>query len=223
MEGRITAITRQKHDKARASIYIDEAFAFGVNEQTIEQFRLRKGDHIDQPRYAEIIEFDHFIDAKRLALSFLNYRARSEKEIRDRMKREEIEEAVVERVLAFLAEYGLVNDGTWAKAYVNDKLMRKPVSARQLEVGLAQKGVPKAVIAETIADLNARQSDAERALEAAQKRWPRILRTESDPKKRKQKLYTFLTARGFTFDLIAKVYSSLVPTDGDLESFDDSV
>ena len=213
MEGRITAITRQKHDNARASIFMDGAFAFGLNEQTIEQFRLRKGDHLDEARYAEIIEFDHFIDAKRLALSFINYRARSEKEIRDRLKCEELEEAVIERVLGFLAEYGLVNDGAWARAFVNDKLMRKPVSARQLAFGLGQKGVPKTVIAETLAELDAKQSDQERATLAAEKRWPRIVRTEADPKKRKQKLYTFLAQRGFSFETISGVYAALSPND----------
>jgi len=33
MEGRITAIKRQKKDFARASIFLDEEFAFGVCDQ----------------------------------------------------------------------------------------------------------------------------------------------------------------------------------------------
>ena len=213
MEGTITALLRQKNDKARASLYLDEAFAFGLNDQTVEQFRLRKGDYIDQELHSKIIDFDYFVDAKRIALAFLNYRARSEKEIRDRLKREEIPEEVVTRVIAFLGEYGLVNDGTWAKAFVNDKLNRKAVSARQLESGLAQKGVSKEVIAETIAELNATQSDEDRAMQAAEKRWPRILRTEIDPKKQKQKLYTFLAGRGFSFDIIQLTYKRIAPDD----------
>ena len=48
MEGRITSIQRQKKDSSRASIFLDEEFAFGVCDQTVEQFRLRKGDYIDR-------------------------------------------------------------------------------------------------------------------------------------------------------------------------------
>ncbi len=209
MEGRITAITRQKNDKARASLYLDEAFAFGLNDQTVEQFRLRKGDYIDSELHQQIVDFDYFVDAKRIALAFLNYRARSEKEIRDRLKREEIPEEVMTRVILFLGENGLVNDGAWAKAFVNDTLHRKPVSSRQLEFGLKQKGVSKEVIEETLAELNRSESDEDRALQAAEKRWPRILRSEADPKKQKQKLYTFLAGRGFGYDTIKVVGNKL--------------
>jgi regulatory protein len=209
MEGRITAITRQKNDKARASLYLDEAFAFGLNDQTVEQFRLRKGDYIDRELHEQIVDFDYFVDAKRIALAYLNHRSRSEKEIRDRLKREDIPEEVTLRVISFLGEHGLVNDGAWAKAFVNDKLHRKPVSSRQLAFGLAQKGVAKEVIAETLAELNATETDEDRAMQAAEKRWPRILRTESNPKKQKQKLYTFLAGRGFGYEVIESVWKKL--------------
>ncbi len=209
MEGRITSIVRQKKDTARASIFIEEAFAFGVCDQTVERFRLRKGDYIDRELYDKITEFDHEIEAKRIALHYLNYRARSEKEIRERLTKEDIPEPVVHRVLEFLKEYNFVDDEAWSNAFVNDRLARKPVASRQLAFGMAQKGVPAAIIEETISKLNATESDEDRAKQAAQKRWPRILRTENDPKKQKQKLYTFLASRGFAFEVIDEVFRKL--------------
>jgi regulatory protein len=211
MEGKITSIQRQKNDKRRASIFLDEEFAFGVCDQTIEEFRLRKGDYIDRELFDKISDFDYFIEAKRIALSYLNHRARSEKEIRERLHREDIPEVIIGRVIDFLREMKLVDDEAWSRAFVNDKLIRKPISSKQLAFGLAQKGVDKETIAETIADLNAKQSDAERAMEAAEKRWPRIVRTESDPRKQQQKLYTFLAARGFDFNTVKDVYRKLAP------------
>ncbi|MDP4200430.1 MAG: RecX family transcriptional regulator [Bacteroidota bacterium] len=209
MEGKITSIQRQKNDSARASIFLDEAFAFGVCDQTVEEFRLRKGDYIDRELFEKISEFDYFISAKRIAIAYLNYRARSEKEIRDRLSKEDIPTAITDRVLDFLREQHLVNDEHWSRAFVNDKLVRKPVSSRQLAFGLAQKGVGKEVIAETLAELNARESDEDRAQQAAEKRWPRILKAEADPRKRKQKLYTFLAGRGFSFETIETVYAKI--------------
>jgi regulatory protein len=209
VEGKITSIVRQKNDSSRASIFLDEEFAFGVCDQTVEEFRLRKGDYVDRELFEKITEFDYFISAKRIAIAYLNYRARSEKEIRERLSKEDIPSAITERVLEFLREQHLVNDESWSRAFVNDKLVRKPVSSRQLAFGLAQKGVEKDVIAEAIAELNARESDEERALRAAEKRWPRILKSESDPRKRKQKLYTFLAGRGFSFQTIDEVYKKV--------------
>ena len=213
MEGRITSIERQKGDKSRASIFLEEEFAFGLNDQTVEQFRLRKGDYVDPELHGKIVDFDYWVDAKRIALAYLSYRARSEKEIRDRLKREDIPEEMIARVVAFLGENGLVDDGAWSKAFVNDKLHRKPVSARQLEYGLLQKGVAKEVIEQTISELNATETDEDRALQAAQKRWGRIVRSETDPRKQKQKLYTFLAGRGFDFEVIERVYTNLARED----------
>lgn len=208
MEGKITSIQRQKNDSARASIFLDDEFAFGVCDQTIEEFRLRKGDYIDRELFEKISAFDYFVSAKRIAIAYLNYRARSEKEIRERLSKEDIPSAITERVLEFLREQHLVNDENWSRAFVNDKLVRKPVSSRQLAFGLAQKGVGKDVIAETLAELNARESDDDRALQAAEKRWPRIAK-EADPRKRKQKLYTFLAGRGFSSQTIDEVYKKV--------------
>jgi regulatory protein len=209
MEGRITSIQRQKKDSTRASIFLDDEFAFGVCDRTVEQFRLRKGDYLDRELFEKITEFDYGIEAKRIALHYLNYRARSEKEIRERLEKEDIPDAIVVRVLEFLKENKLVDDEAWSQAFVNDKLARKPVSSKQLAYGLAQKGVPKAVIEETISNLNETETDETRAMQAAEKRWPRILRSESNPRKQKQKLYTFLAARGFEFGTIDAVYKKI--------------
>lgn len=209
MEGKITSIVRQKNDKRRASVFLDEEFAFGVCDESVEQFRLRKGDYIDSELFQKITDFNYFVEAKRIALHFLNYRARSEKEIRERLQKEDIPQPIILRVLEFLKEQNFIDDAAWSKAFVNDKLVRKDVSSKQLAFGLAQKGVPKEVIEEAIASLHEAETDEARALRAAEKRWPRILRSEQDPKKREQKLYTFLASRGFGFDVIKKVINSL--------------
>lgn len=207
MIGKITSIVRQKGDKLRASIFIEEEFAFGVNEQTIEQFRLRKGDYLDPEKAEQIIDFDYWIDAKRIALKYLNHRARSEKEIRQRLEKEEIPEEIVLKVIEFLRSYDLVNDEQWSKFYTNDRLRRKLVSSKQVAMELKQKGIAADIIDKTIADLATTQSDEDRALEAARKRWPRLVR--EGPAKRKQKLFSYLAARGFSFDLIKSTYTKV--------------
>jgi len=209
MEGRITSIVRQKKDMTRGSVFIEGEFAFGVNEETVQHFRLRKGDYLESALYQEIVEFDFGVDAKRVALRYLNYRARSEKEIRERLAKEDIPEHIILRVLEFLKDHNFVNDEAWSKSFVNDKLSRKPVSSRQLEYGLKQKGVAKEIIEETIAELNATETDEERALKAGQKQWPKILRREDDPRKQKQKLYTFLAGRGFSYSVIEDVFRNI--------------
>lgn len=207
MQGTITSITRQKGDKARASIFLEGEFAFGIEEQTIEEFRLRKGDQIDNELYGKLIDFDFWIGAKRIALRYVNHRARSEKEIRTRLDREEIPPEIILRVIEFLKSYNMVDDAAYARAFVNDKLMRKQVSSKDIARELKYRGVEPGLIEETVATLNAKESDETRATKAAEKRWPRLLKEE--PIARKRKLYTFLGARGFSSEIIRTVYKKL--------------
>jgi regulatory protein len=223
MIGKITAITRQKGDKLRASIFIEDEFAVGVNEQTIEEFRLRKGDYIDADKADKILDFDYWIDAKRVSLRYLNHRSRSEKEIKERLHKEDIPEEIITRVLEFLRSYDLVNDEKWSRAFASDKLGRKLVSSRQLAVELKQKGIDQSIIEETLKEVNEGQSDAERALEAAKKRLPRL--AKETPEKRKQKMYSFLAGRGFSFDVIKSTYQKLsgVESEEVEESFEEDL
>jgi regulatory protein len=221
MEGRITSIQRQKKDGTRASIFIDDVFAFGVNDQTIEEFRLRKGDYLDRELYDKILDFDYWIDAKRIALHYINYRARSTKEIRDRLAKDDIPDHIVGRVMEFLSGYDLVNDEKWARAFINDRLGRKQISASQLSFELSRKGISRGVIEQAVGELTAVQSDSERALEAAQKRWPRIERSETDPRKRAQKLMTFLAGRGFSYTIAKEVAKKLSQGSEIMDDFDE--
>jgi regulatory protein len=207
MTGRITSITRQKGDKARASIFLEGEFAFGVEEQTVEEFRLRKGDHIDNELYGKLIDFDFWIGAKRIALRYVNHHARSEKEVRTRLDREEIPSAIIQRVIDFLKSYNMLDDVAYAKSFVNDKLLRKQVSSRDIEHELQRRGISKTIILNTLESLNAEESDETRAMKAAEKRWPRLLKEEPDARRRK--LYTFLGARGFSPDIIKTIFKKL--------------
>jgi regulatory protein len=205
--GTITTITRQKRDKARASIFIEGGFAFGLEEQTIEKFRLRKGDYIDDDQYAEIIAFDYTISAKRIAQRYLNHRARSEREVRLRLEREEIPEAIIDNVVETLKQYSMIDDVLWAKAYVNDRLLRKQVSSSEIARELKHHRISNEIIESTLATLSEAETDIDRAKKAAGKCWARYAKLP--PEERKHKFYSYLLRRGFSVEVISPVYADL--------------
>ena len=47
----ITAITQQKNNKDRYSVFIDDNFAFGLIMQDIVYFKLKQGEEISQEKY----------------------------------------------------------------------------------------------------------------------------------------------------------------------------
>ncbi|HET9135021.1 MAG TPA: RecX family transcriptional regulator [Candidatus Kapabacteria bacterium] len=191
----ISSIVYQKKDKLRASVFVAGEFAFGINVASVEQFRLRKGDELTASLLEELSSVDDRISAKRTASKFLNARRRSEKEVVQKLKGEGFAEEIITEVTTSLITAGLINDEELAQAFIHDKLLTKAASKRELENLLYKKGISKTTIATVLADQES--DETELARKAAEKKWPTILRKESDPRKRSQKLYAFLASRGF--------------------------
>ena len=68
------------------------------------------------------------------ALGLLDQRARSRKELRDRLVAADFEPDVVEDVVDDLAGVGLVDDETFAKEWVRQRHARRGKSARALNI-----------------------------------------------------------------------------------------
>jgi regulatory protein len=201
----ITAIKYQKRDKLRASVFVAEEFAFGINIATIECFRLRKKDELSEQILEELRAYDERVSAKRLATKFLNTRRRTEKEVRDKLRGEKFDDELINEIIPDLISSGLINDEEFSAAFIHDKRLSKPVSSRQLQNELRKKGVAKDVIANMLSDDPSEESEEDRAMTAARKKWEQILRRESDERKRKQKLIAFLGSRGFEYEVIKRV------------------
>ena len=75
------------------------------------------------------------------ALGLLDQRARSRKELHDRLVAAEFEPDVVEAVLDDLAGVGLIDDGSFAREWVRQRHVRRGKSARALNLELKDKGV----------------------------------------------------------------------------------
>ena len=205
----ISAITYQKRDKLRASVFIAGEFAFGVNVATIEKFRFRKGDELDAILFEKLSDFDNRVSAKRIATKFLNTRRRTEKEVRDKLRLEKFDEEIIDEVTSDVINVGLVDDEAFSRAFVHDKRITKPVSSRQLINELRKKGVAKNIIENILGEADEEETEDDRAMKAATKKWEQLLRRGSDDKKRKQKLISFLGSRGFEYTVIKEVLRKL--------------
>jgi regulatory protein len=211
--GVITAITYQKRDKTRASIFLDGEFAFGVFVITAERFSLRKGIELTVEQISEIERYDLAHKARRIAERAINRRRRSEFEIRKKLHDEDISDEIIEETVASLIHAGLINDSDFASAYIHDKLIAKSYSVRRLTADLKKLGIAKPIIESAINEAGLNETEESRALYTAEKKWQQILRRESDQKKRHQKLIAFLSSRGFTYDIIKRTVSQLAGSD----------
>ena len=152
---------------------------------------------------------DDFEKFYNLALRFLSYRPRSEKEVRDKLKSKKVESSTIEIIISKLIEKKFINDEEFAKGFVESRLRFKPRSVRLIKLELKQKGIEQELIDKMIND-EARLpdgqglmiNDLENAKKLIEKKLPRY---KGLPKQKiYEKVSRFLASKGFGWDTIKK-------------------
>lgn len=200
--GIITAIEIQKRNKERVNVYLDGEYAFSL--EAIKAAALRKGQTLTEAEVNALRDEDEIGQAVDRAARFLSYRPRSTAEVRRNLAEKDTPEPVIEAAVQRLNKMGYLDDRAFAKFWIENRTMFKPLSPRALRYELRQKGVPAPVIDELLAEVDARET-AERA---ARTRLNRLRGSDHDTFR--AKLSAFLQQRGFSYDTIRDVTEQLI-------------
>jgi regulatory protein len=198
---KITAIEVQKRTPNRVNIYLDGEFAFGLAR--IVAAWLRTGQELSDEKIEQLQAEEARERAFQQAMLFLSYRARSESEIRQNLRKHEIPEPVIETTLERLRQAGLANDNQFARAWVENRTAFRPRSRRLMAMELRQKGLNEEAVSSAVQSVD----DEPLAYEAAQKRATRFKGLEWN--EFRKKLSDFLARRGFSYSVIAPVVNRI--------------
>lgn len=207
----ITGIERQKRARHRVSIFLDGAFAFGVNDEIAYTFRLAKGMALDAELRRRMEEADALIEAKRLAQKQIARRARSCGEMADYLRKKGFAEILVSTVVADFRRVGLLDDEAFADAFVRDRMRFRPKARGILRRELLAKGIDEAAADRAIARNVDDGFERETALRLATAYNSRLLRLE--PEARRRRVFAYLQRKGFTVPLCIDVLRRLQPED----------
>jgi regulatory protein len=212
---KITAIEPQKN-RNRVNIHLDGEFAFPLDRFVAAW--LKTGDELSNEKIAKLQADDACERAYQQALLFLSYRVRSEKEIRQNLRKHEIPEDVIEQTLEKLRKGGLANDNQFARAWVENRNIFHPRSRRVLAMELRQKGLDDETVHSAVAGVD----EAALAYESAVKRANRFKDLEWS--EFRKKLSEYLARRGFSYAVIAPIVTRVwneAHTDVEREYFED--
>ena len=198
---KVTAIEVQKRSPNRVNVYLDGEFAFGLAR--IVAAWLRVGQELDEKKIEELQAEDAREWALQQAILFLSYRARSESEIRQNLRKHEIPEPVIDQTLDRLRQDGFANDNQFAKAWVENRSTFRPRSRRMLAMELRQKGLGDESVKTALESVD----DEALAFEAAQKRAARYKDLEWN--EFRKKLSDFLARRGFSYSVTSTVVTRI--------------
>ncbi len=197
----ITAITPQIKDKTRCNVEVDGRFFCGMKLVTVMQYKLKVGAEVTEERLSEIQLESEKETALDKALFYITSSMKTEREIRDFLRKKGYLADVQSYVTEKLREYGFLDDAAYARAYAES--MAKKKGGRLIAFELRQKGIADEAIGEALETLTGEETAARNTLE-------KYLRGKDiTDKKVIQKAYAHLLSKGFDYDTAKSALGSL--------------
>lgn len=215
---KVTQVEPQKKNPKRFNIFLDGQFAFGADEDLVVNRRLVVGKIIPPEDLDKILFEAEVGKMMERMYRLFSIRQRSEKEVRDDLKRknleykvkgkDEISQLVIDSTIEVLKKKGLVNDLEFAKAWVKARRGSRQKGIRVIKQELFQKGIDKEIIEEVISGQVIGDSEeelAKKALEKKIKYWKNL-----EPQEFKKKAYEFLLRKGFDYSIVKEVVNNSI-------------
>ena len=211
---RITAIEPQRKQD-RFNIYLDGKFTFGASTYSIFENKLEVGKNLSSQEIAKITQKELGTRLMDLAVKYLSFRQRSQKEVKDYLitkisKIEDIkfsqakESPLIANILLKLKKYQYISDLEFAKWWLVSRTKSNPKGLRMIRLELKRKGISDEIIDHVMAGSLNEVDLARKVLAKKLKNWQKLPKLEL-----KKKVYRLLASRGFTFDTIIEVFANL--------------
>ena len=209
----ISKITRGKNNPERYNIYLEEKFAFSVDEAVLIRYQLTKGKEVDQWTLEEINFEDEVRKAYNKALYYLGFRMRSEGEVRKKLKEKEFGDAVIDEAVKKLYTFNFLDDRAFSEALMRTQVKSSKKGPKAIQQDMQKRGIDKQVQKDVLDSYS-----EEEQLEVAKGLAEKIAAKESakTPNQIKQKINDSLMRKGYSYTLIKQAIADL-----DLEKDED--
>jgi regulatory protein len=209
----ITKIAKSRRQRGRFEVFIEGRPSIHLSETLLTKSGWRTGSMLDDTEIEQCIASDARERANQIAMNLISYRPRSTKEIVDKLTRKGFSKDITSRTVDQLRSLNLLNDASFARMYVRDKLRGKPMGKAMIRNKLREKGIPSEVgdqaIDEYVSDEQEQQ--AAKALAVRKLRLSRSKFASLDPMTRKRRLIEYLLGRGFSREIASSAVRRIIP------------
>lgn len=201
----ITAIEPQKRQKNRRSIYVNGRFVAGVDEEVALELGLKVGMPVDGDWLAEVLRAEELRKAREAALTLLDYRARTGKELERRLLLKGYSEETVAHVIEKLKSVDFINDERFTADWVASRIGNRPMGRSRMMWELRKKGIDPETVDQALEQVDD-DKETQMAFTLAEKKLGAKSLTDPETKRR---LADFLRRRGFHWEVISRVLDQI--------------
>lgn len=194
-------ILKIKKEGPRYLIYLSDEETLALKESVFVRHNLYKGKDVDEEDVAAIAFDSARQEGIDLALKKLTNR-KTEQEIRELLIDAKLSEQVIDEVVAYLSEYGFLDDEAYALLFSRDKRNINGYGPVKIAYALRRKGIDGEYIARALEEYTT-DSEKELIQSIVEKKYLR----GGELNKSWQKIVRFLLSRGFHNDAVKDVLS----------------
>jgi regulatory protein len=192
-------VTRLAGHRDRVKVFVDGEFWAELDAGAAAERGLSEGLALSEEDLAEARVAGERPLAMGRALNVLGHRARSARELRERLLRAGYLGKTVDEVISRLEELGYLNDEEFARELARSEARK--YGPRRIYGDLRRAGIEEEAAREVVEEEFAGRSEHESAREAAQRRYNTA--EESDAQARR--VYGFLVRRGYSASICAEI------------------
>lgn len=185
--------------KRTADIALNDGTSFALSLDLILERGLGPGQELTPAQRRQLEAEEARRTAVAASLRLLAAGPRSERDLRDRLRRRALPARAIDAAVVRMRELGYLDDAAFARGFVEARQASTPRSRRYLQFELSRKGVARDLVAAAVEPV----ADDEAAYQAATRRLRSL--ANADRKTFERRLGSFLTSRGFGYGVARSV------------------
>lgn len=147
-----------------------------------------------------------FRKAKTIVDRHLKFRLRSEQELRDTLTTRNLPAPIIEQTIRHFKGLGLIDDRLFARQWTFSRL-KKPFGLNRIRLELKKMGIDQKIIQDVTNETSQQYDELAIVTPLAQRRVQKY--HDVEPEKIKQRIYGYLSRRGFNTDIILKAIKDI--------------
>lgn len=206
---KVTDVTVQKNNKHRVSVFVDNEYAFSLDETDAVLLKIKPGRELSQSELDRCIMESGFTKALGKAFDMLSRKPYSRKELADKLSQSGYDEAIVFEVAQELESLGYINDADYAALFL-EHCTSKMWGKKKIRYEMKQKGLSDEIIAEVLGALDDNDTEAE----MTDMILARYRGEDMTDIKTKARITRYFASRGFDFAMIDKAIRKAIEVTG---------
>ena len=143
---KVTKIEVQKKNKERFNLFLDGEFEMGIDIDTLVKFNLKKDQILEPSDMQNIQEYDHYRRGVNLAIQYLSYKKRTEREVIQYLEKNDIQSNAIQDVIDYCYKEKFIDHEDYAESLKNTMIHTTDKGPEIYRQKLYQLGIEVTII-----------------------------------------------------------------------------